>query len=94
MCTLPSKLINRVAQGDAPAAAPAKAPEVDVEAMKKDPKFNKYFKMVSVGVPARSVYAKMSGDGLSDDDVKLFKIAMGDTDSKPVSSCWERRCGG
>lgn len=50
---------DRVANGDAPSAAPptptASAPAVlltvDKEAMKADPKFSKYFKMVAVSTP-------------------------------------------
>jgi len=75
--------IFRLANGDpsAKAASPADKPQllvVDKEALKQDPKFSKYFKMLSVGVPASSVYGKMISDGLSADDVNTFKAANGE----------------
>lgn len=69
-------------------SAQPKTPAVDKEALKQDPKFSKYFKMLSVGVPAPSVYGKMANDGMGEADVNLFKIANGDAPAqeKPKST--------
>ena len=74
--------IFKLANGDPSAkAAAADKPQllvVDKEALKQDPKFSKYFKMLSVGVPAGSIYGKMAADGLSEADVNTFKAANGE----------------
>ena len=46
---------------------------LDIDGMKQDLKFAKYFKMISVGVPKPSVYAKMSGEGMSPTSFNRFK---------------------
>lgn len=65
--------INVSAPAPETASAPNQSGTVDVGAMKEDPKFSKYFKMISVGVPKPSVYAKMTADGSSPTSLDRFK---------------------
>lgn len=61
-------------KGDKSDATPAKSSSgVDKEELKKDPKFAKYFKMLSVGVAKGNVYAKMASEGFSPEDLEKFR---------------------
>jgi hypothetical protein len=60
-------------------AAPGLLAQQVKDAIKSDPKFAKYSRMCSVGVPLGAVRAKMAEEGLSEADITLFMSAFAST---------------
>jgi hypothetical protein len=52
--------------------APGQVAQLSKDAIKNDPKFVKYSRMASVGVPLDAIRNKMAQDGLSQEDVAVF----------------------
>ncbi len=67
--------------------APGQVAQMSKDAIKADPKFSKYARMVSVGVPLGAVRGKMTSDGLTDADVALFMTAY--TTTGTLQGVWD-----
>jgi hypothetical protein len=65
--------------GSARELAPGEVAQMTKDAIKSDPKFAKYARMVSVGVPLGAVRGKMTSDDLTEADIAMFMTAYAPT---------------